>query len=200
MKSKGNSTLLVLGLGNPGREYEETRHNAGFLVLEELAKRLSVRLRKPLFSPWRSARCQEVGDGEAVDLILIQPLTYMNLSGRILPRLFSRYKTDASHMLVVYDTLDLPPGQIRLRSRGSSGGQKGMESIIRTAGTPEFNRIAVGIGRPEGRGDVVSWVLGAPEDEEKSAFEEGVRRAADAVLELTRQPLERVMNRYNATR
>jgi peptidyl-tRNA hydrolase, PTH1 family len=200
VKSKGNTTLLVLGLGNPGREYAETRHNAGFLVLEELAARLTVRFKKPLFSPWRSARCLLNESEDPLELILVQPLTYMNVSGKILPRLFSRYRTDASCMLVIYDTLDLPPGQIRLRARGSSGGQKGMESIIRTAGSSEFRRIAVGIGRPDDRGDVVSWVLGSPGEDDKSAFEAGVRSAADAVLELTRLPLERVMNSYNVLR
>ena len=176
----------------------ETRHNAGFLVIEALAEKLQVRLRRPLLAPWREGKVPVSRPEARGPLVLVQPLTFMNASGLALPRLMRRFRTDFTNILVVYDTLDLPPGRIRLRRSGSSGGQRGMESIIRILGSREFPRLAVGIGRPLRRDEVVEWVLSPPRAPgELEAFRRGVANAADAVLQLIDSPLEHVMNRSN---
>ena len=199
VKSKPRDTLIVLGLGNPGREYEKTRHNAGFLVLEELAERFSLKFKKPFFRSWRSA-CTDITTGEGFcRLVLAAPLTYMNASGKVVPDILQRYTAAPKQIIVVCDSLDLPSGIIRIKQRGSSAGQKGLESIISVLGTDKFKRLFVGIGRPDQKKEVISWVLSAPLGEELSEFRQGISRAADAVLEMTRLPLERVMNKYNGT-
>lgn len=200
VKSNKSTPKLFIGLGNPGREYAETRHNAGFLVMERLAERLDLRFRKPLFAPWQEARVLIQGSGESLEeVILIKPLTYMNASGEILDPLFRRHRTGSAALVVVYDTLDLPIGRIRIRKQGSAGGQKGLASIIDAAGHSEFPRIAVGIGHPGSRDEVVAHVLSAPAGEELKEFRNGVDRAADALLELLHAPIDRVMNSYNVT-
>ena len=198
MRSRTPAPLLVIGLGNPGREYAETRHNAGFLVIEALAERLQTGLRRPFLAPWREGGVS-VARAEALkSLVLIQPLTFMNASGSVLPPADAPLPHRSYGILVIYDTLDLPPGRIRLRRSGSSGGQRGMESIIRNLGSRDFSRLAVGIGRPPRRDDVVDWVLSPPQTpEELETFRRGVVKAADAVLELIDSPLEQVMNRCN---
>ena len=196
MNSRSTSQLVIIGLGNPGKDYEETRHNAGFLVIEELAQRRGLKLKKALFRPWLWARERKL-EGSLPDLTLVQPLTYMNASGDILPDLMKTCDIDQSCLIVVFDSLDLPAGRIRIKSRGSSGGQRGVQSIINNLGHKDFVRIAVGIGRPENRDDVVSWVLSRPEDHEKELFCNAVTRAADAVETLAEHPVDKVMNMFN---
>jgi len=199
VKNNPRDTLIVLGLGNPGREYEKTRHNAGFLVLEEIAERLSLNFRKPIFRSWRYAQTILQGPEGDTCLVLAEPLTYMNAAGQVVPELLRRYKVGPEQLVVVCDSLDLPPGIIRVKGKGSSAGQKGMESIMSALGTGRFKRIFGGIGRPKNKEEVVSWVLSEPGREELYDFTLGVHRAADAVLAMTGISLDRVMNKFNGT-
>lgn len=198
MKPNKRTPKLFIGLGNPGREYAETRHNAGFLVLDRLARSLGLRFKKPFFAAWMEAKDRiELAEGEWVDLILVKPLTYMNASGAILSRLLKRHQLDLDSVHVVYDTLDLPAGRLRIRKKGSAGGQRGLASIIDALGDGNFPRIAVGIGRPEQKSEVVAHVLSVPTGEELRNFNTGLDQAAEALQELAQSPIDMVMNTYN---
>lgn len=191
--------MIVIGLGNPGREYEKTRHNAGFLVVNELAERFSLKFKKPLFHSWRYAGTDVKTEAGLQRLLLVQPLTYMNASGAVVPCLLRKFSAGTEQLVVICDTLDLPPGIIRIKGKGSSGGQRGLASILSVAGTEKIRRIVVGTGRPEDKKEVVDWVLTVPGEKEVDDFMTGIRKAADAVLDMTRLPLERVMNKFNET-
>lgn len=183
---------MVVGLGNPGPEYRGTRHNLGFEVLEELARRHRVRRqeqRDQALVAWLEL------DGEQV--VLVKPLTYMNLSGNAVRALQKRHGLSLQHLLVVCDDLDLPLGRLRLRQSGGAGGHRGLASVISALGSNEFSRLRVGVGRPPGREEVVDYVLGrfAPEERETAAA--AVRRAADAVETWLRCGIEEAMNAFN---
>lgn len=132
-----------------------------------------------------------------VPLHLVKPLTFMNASGEILPAVLKRARATLAEVVVVCDSLDLPAGQCRLRTRGSAGGQKGLESIIRSAGTNEIVRLVIGIGRPAVRDDIVGYVLSRPREDERAALASAVEQAADALLRLPQHGAERVMNEIN---
>lgn len=185
--------MLIVGLGNPGPEYERTRHNAGFLVVDEFAERLDIRLQKPRFVPISWGRTRVT----AVEVYCVKPYTYMNRSGAALGQIFKKTGCTVGEMIVVCDSLDLDPGMMRIKRRGGSGGQKGLESIIQTAGTDNFPRIFIGIGRPEYKGQVPSYVLDEPAGKESELFRGAVKRAADALEKLITLPLDKVMNEYN---
>jgi PTH1 family peptidyl-tRNA hydrolase len=165
----------------------------GFRVVDILTSRLSIRLRKRFLRPYA------VGTGGlgGSRLLLAKPLTFMNVSGSVIPRILEENGFSLPEVLVVFDSLDLSPGSCRLRLRGSSGGHKGLESAIRWLGSEEFMRLAVGIGRPPVREEVVEHVLGVPEEQEEAAIEAGVARAAEAVLRLLSEGPEKVMNEVN---
>ncbi len=187
---------LLIGLGNPGPEYKKTRHNAGFLVVEALSSLSGVRFKKPFLKPWLETvvSCAEQGpDG----MVLIKPLTYMNRSGTVVEPLLRRFRTDLASLIVIYDTLDLSAGRIRIRPSGSGGGQKGISSIIEHLNTDAFMRIAVGVGRPDKKEEVISWVLGCPEGEELTLFRQGIDLAVKAASDLCLNPVEQVMSLYN---
>ena len=183
----------MFGLGNPGARYEETRHNVGFMVVDELARRLGSSFRKKLFRSYSLAKATHQGQ----TLTLVKPLSFMNESGRAVREALRETDGDVSRIIVVCDSLDLSPGNCRLKLRGSSGGQKGLASIIRALGTEDFPRIVVGIGRPAHRSQVVSHVLHAPRGGDAELIEGGVQRAADAVLRLLTEDPTRVMNDLN---
>ena len=183
----------MVGLGNPGTRYAGTRHNVGFRVLDILADRLGLPYRRPFLKPLAKA----VHELEGRKLVLIKPLTFMNRSGDILPGLLGRTGTPIERLLVVCDTLDLPPGQCRLKRKGSTAGHKGLISIVRRLGREDFMRLYVGIGRPAPTQDVVDYVLGEPAGEEAVQTEESLRTAADAILRLVHEEPERVMNVLN---
>lgn len=184
---------MILGLGNPGPEYENTRHNAGFLVVDELSHRLDFGLHKPRFAPFAWGRCKLHG----VELYCVKPYTYMNRSGSALGLIFKKTGCTIGDVLVICDSLDLDPGIIRIKRRGGSGGQKGLESIITVTGTNEFPRIFIGIGRPEHKGEIPSYVLNRPSGDEEALFRESVVRAAEAVEKILTAEIEQVMNEYN---
>jgi len=184
---------VVVGLGNPGERYAATRHNVGFMVVDALASRLGVHFKKKLFHSYFLGK--GLHDGEA--LYLVKPLSYMNESGRAVREALRETGNGPEELLVICDSLDLSPGNLRFKLKGSSAGQKGLESVIRSLGTQEFMRLTLGIGRPEHKGQVVGHVLGAPSQEEEERIQETVDRAAQAVLTLLTDGPVKVMNDVN---
>jgi PTH1 family peptidyl-tRNA hydrolase len=184
---------VVFGLGNPGERYARTRHNVGFQVVDELAVRLGAEPRRRLFRSYLIAKVRHAGR----PLVLVKPLTYMNDSGRVVREALRETDGGPGDVLVVCDSLDLSPGSVRLRPRGSPGGHKGLFSIGRHLGTDEYMRLLIGIGRPVHKGQVVDYVLDEPRGDEASLVAEAVRRAADAVLLLLAEGPSKVMNAYN---
>ncbi|MDR2712292.1 MAG: aminoacyl-tRNA hydrolase [Clostridiales bacterium] len=182
---------LIIGLGNPGLRYALTRHNAGFLTLDLLAEQL-----KAGFNKRRGfALYAQKGRGEE-RLFLLKPQSFMNLSGRPVRELLKFYKIDLKDLLVIHDDMDLPLGQIRLRRSGSSGGHKGMESIIQQLGSDRLDRLKIGIGHPA-PGQVIDYVLEPFSREELPLLEETLYRAKEAALTWLEEGITLAMNKYN---
>lgn len=183
---------LIVGLGNPGSRYARTRHNAGFLVVDALARRLGVQ-------QWRERFDAEIAASEDDDtrLILVKPMTFMNLSGRAVRQALDWYRVPHERLLVIYDDVDLPFGTIRLRLGGSSGGHHGVDSIIAALGSDRFARLRVGIGRPRDGRDVTAYVLSRFTPEEEGALTGIIEQAADAALTWSREGIVQAMNRFN---
>ncbi len=182
---------LIVGLGNPGRDYEKTRHNTGFMVLDEVAKQLNVDVNTKKFKALIGTTKVK---GETV--ILMKPQTYMNLSGEAVGECVRFYNLPISDVLVLVDDLDLPVGKLRLREKGSSGGQNGLKNINAHLGTQEFKRIRIGIGK-DPLMLTADYVLSKFRKEEKQAFEEAKEKAANAAVEFITRPYQDVMNKYN---
>jgi PTH1 family peptidyl-tRNA hydrolase len=184
-------TKMVVGLGNPGAEYADTRHNIGFLVIDSLAKALQIDVRKRKFGA-------VFGLGEYVGrkLILLKPWRYMNRSGEPTATAVGFYKLDVSDLLVVTDDMALEPGRIRIRANGSSGGHNGLVDIIEKLGTENIGRLRVGIGQSD-REDAVDFVLEGPAVVERPLLDEAIGRARDAVLCWVECGIEAAMNRFN---
>lgn len=183
---------LFVGLGNPGRQYENTRHNIGFEVIDALSDQFNIPLSQAKF---KGIYGNGMIKGEKV--ILLKPLTYMNLSGESIRAVMDYYDIDIEDLLVVYDDLDLPTGKIRLRQKGSAGGHNGIKSTIAHTGTQEFKRIRVGISRPQNGMAVVDYVLGRFTKEEQPDMMQAVKKACDACDEWLDKPFLQVMNTYN---
>ena len=191
-KSAGVSWLVV-GLGNMGDQYEGTRHNVGFRVLDELAERAGVPVQKLKYRALTNTA--QVG-GEKV--LLMKPVTFMNLSGEAVRPAADFYKIPADHVLVLSDDVALPVGKLRIRRGGSAGGHNGLKDIIRHLGTDQFPRVKVGVGeKPHPDYDMADWVLGKFQGEDKKAIDQAVEKAADAVEMILRQGVDKAMSRYN---
>lgn len=186
------STFLIVGLGNPGREYRENRHNIGFMLVDRLCVRLNVSLNRLQ----AQALVGSTSDGDR-KIIFAKPQTYMNLSGQSVQGLMRFYKLPLSNLLVAHDDLDLPLGTIRMRPGGGSAGQKGIASIIERLGTQDFPRLRLGIGRPPGRMDPADYVLQDFSPSDLPLLSETLERAADAALTWISQGLETAMNQFN---
>jgi PTH1 family peptidyl-tRNA hydrolase len=187
-------TFLIVGLGNPGREYRESRHNVGFMVVDRLSVRLNVSLTR-----YQAKALVGSTHYEGKKIFLAKPQTYMNLSGQSVAGLVRFYKLPLSNLLVIHDDLDIPFETLRLRPDGGSGGQKGVADIIAKLGTQKFPRLRVGIGRPPGRMDAADYVLQAFSDEEFSLLSGVLDRAADAALTFLTRGLDEAMTRFNAS-
>lgn len=183
---------LIVGLGNPGREYQHTRHNIGFMVADRLVARLGEK-----FSRLEMRALVTKANHQGARLIVAKPQTFMNNSGNAVSALARYYKVPLTNLMVAYDDVDLPLGVLRLRPAGGSAGQKGMQSIIERLGTDQFPRLRVGIGRPPGRMDAASYVLQDFHRTEAAWLPEILDRAVDAVLLFVNEGLEKAMNRYN---
>lgn len=183
---------LIVGLGNPGKKYEKTRHNIGFDCIDRCANKLNISLTE---SKFKGVFGSTVIQSEKV--FLLKPLTFMNVSGESVQALANFYKIEPKNILVIYDDLDLPVGKIRLRKKGSAGGHNGMKSIISHLGTEDFKRIRVGIGRPQRGEPVVNYVLGSFRPSERELVAESIEQTAKAVEAWTATSFDEVMNTYN---
>ncbi|RMG35398.1 MAG: aminoacyl-tRNA hydrolase [Planctomycetota bacterium] len=184
---------LVVGLGNPGSQYAGTRHNVGFEVAQRVA-------RQQLAGPFRSQFESLVTDFRCGDekVLLVMPQTYMNLSGRAVRRFVDYFDIACTDVLVICDDMNLPAGKLRLRGKGSAGGQKGLADILRALGTQDVPRLRIGIGRPPEFMDATAWVLGRFSEEERTALAPALERAAQAVPLWIREGLSHAMNVVNA--
>ena len=185
--------LVVVGLGNPGRNYARTRHNAGARVLEEVAARWGIRLERR-----NPHALLGLGPVEGRQVVLARPRSYMNESGPAVAYLAARFAVPPQRLLILYDEMDLPLGTIRVRARGSAGGHQGMTSVLRAMGTQEVPRLRVGIGRPPLGVHEIPYVLGAFTRQEEQALSPVLERAADAVQCVLLEGVESAMNRFNA--
>lgn len=185
--------MVVIGLGNPGKKYEGTRHNVGFEAVELFAERAGIPLSKGLGKKYRA------GEGRCCDrkAVCIEPYTFMNRSGDVVPVIIRKFQATADNIVVVCDNLDLAPGMCRIKRGGGNAGHNGLSSLIRAYGTADFLRVYIGIGRPQHKSAVVSHVLAAPKGEEREKLDEGIRSAAEAIYRLFEEPLQRVMNEFN---
>ena len=181
---------IIAGLGNPGKKYENTRHNIGFITLDFLAERHDIKINKIKHKAL-------VGEGRisGQKVLLVKPQTYMNLSGESLREVMDYYKVDIEDMIVIYDDIDLPAGAVRIRKKGSAGTHNGMRSIVQHLGT-DFPRIRMGIGNDR-KGDLADFVLGGFSKEDKEVLEPAVERAALAVECYVDEGIEKAMNKYN---
>jgi len=183
---------MIVGLGNPGDEYADTRHNTGFKVIDALAEAIGIKVKKRKFG----ARF-ESGEFAGEKLILLKPWQYMNRSGQAVATAVGFYKINIRDLMVVTDDMDLEPGRIRLRYKGSAGGHNGLADIIQKLGTNEFARCRVGIGRSTGM-DTVGYVLDKPQKDERSLFTDAIERARNAVLCWIEYGIDTAMNKFNS--
>lgn len=187
-------TFLLIGLGNPGREYMHNRHNVGFMLIDRLAVRLNARGMKV-----QSKAIVTSALYEERKLILAKPQTYMNLSGHSVQGLAHFYRIPLPNIMVVSDDIDLPLGTIRIRASGGAGGQRGMSSVIEHLGSKDFPRLRIGIGRPPGRMEPADYVLQDFSREDQKLLPEIIDRAEAAVLEFVHSGLNAAMNKYNGS-
>ena len=182
---------LFVGLGNPGKKYEHTRHNMGFDVIDMFADLSQIDVDKEVFHGL-------LGRGSLFDedIMLFKPTTFMNLSGTAVRELVSYFKIPLEDVIIIFDDMALEPGNIRLRQNGSSGGHKGMQNIIDLLGTDEIKRIRIGIGEPEGN-DNIDYVLSKPIKEERELIDQAIENAVQALKEILKSSFERAMNRFN---
>ena len=192
----GNSeTWLVVGLGNPGKEYENTRHNAGFRALDILAEKLSCRVDK---LKYQGLYGQTTYRGKK--LLLLKPQTYMNLSGRSVLQLSAFFRVPPKNIIVLFDDISLPPGRLRVRGEGSAGGHNGIKSIIQELGSQEFPRVKIGVGaKPHPDFDLADWVLSHFTAQENQALQPALERAAEAALTIMDHGVYETANRYNGS-
>lgn len=183
---------VVVGLGNPGQEYSQTRHNVGFITLDQLAERWQC-------GNWRFKHEALVSEyrGGAEPVVLVKPQTYMNLSGVAVASVLNWYKLKPEDVVVIFDDLDLPTGKLRLRLQGGSGGHKGIESILVHLGKDTFTRVRIGIGRPPAGWETANYVLGRFTADEKAPMEDSITRAADAVESILKHGVDKAMNEFN---
>jgi PTH1 family peptidyl-tRNA hydrolase len=181
---------VIAGLGNPGENYCRTRHNIGFMVLEEISRRHSIGL--------KVRKGYRIGKGalEVCNILLIEPLLYMNMSGMVIKKVLLRFPVQPEHLIIIHDDLDIQLGKIKIRRNGSSGGHKGIDSINQHSGSREFIRLKVGIGRDEGIA-AEDYVLRRFKRRELPIIKEIIHTAADAVYAIVTEGLERAMNKFN---
>ena len=184
---------MIVGLGNPGKQYEHTRHNVGFEVVEEIARRAGVSFRKGFLASARTARANVAG----LEVLLVEPLTYMNRSGQAVRALMKRRGLQPGDVMVVLDDADLQPGQLRIRKSGSAGGHKGLKSVLDELASDQVVRVRVGIGRDSSGRDMVDHVLTRFTAEERKLMEDAVKTGADAVAAIVEAGVDKAMNTFN---
>ena len=183
---------LIVGLGNPGAEYENTWHNMGFKTVNELSKRYNISLNKTKF---KGNYATSIIEGEKV--ILLEPQTYMNLSGESVKPMLDFYKIAPTNLLLIYDDIDVDIGSIKIRKKGGAGTHNGMKSIVENLATEDFARIRVGIGKPILKLDMINYVIGYVPKDELEELNKGVKKAADAVVDILKNGIDHAMNKFN---
>ena len=195
-KRANNEAWLIVGLGNPGKEYERTRHNAGFRAVDILADKLNVKIDKLKF---QGLYCQTNYNG--VKLFLLKPQTYMNLSGRSVLQLSAYFNVPPQRIIVMFDDISLEPGRLRLRADGSAGGHNGIKSIIQEVGSQAFPRVKIGVGaKPNPNYDLADWVLSTFSANEEKALAVALDNAAKAALAIIDHGVPEAANRYNGSK
>ncbi|MCI9040258.1 aminoacyl-tRNA hydrolase [Dubosiella newyorkensis] len=182
---------IIVGLGNPGTKYENTRHNAGFMAIDRLAKKWNLDWNQEKFNA-KFIKTKQNGE----DVILLKPLTYMNESGFALRECLDFYKSGSEDVLILYDDVDLPVGKIRLRQKGSAGGHNGIKSIISCIFTQEFDRIRIGVGK-DPKIPMVNWVLGKFKADEKNELDHALQEASEAAAYSIDHNFAQTMNQFN---
>ena len=196
MFGKANEAWLIVGLGNPGKEYAHTRHNCGFRALDILAKNLGCRVDKGKFQGLYG-QCNWQGR----KLLLLKPQTYMNLSGRSVLQLSAYYSIPPQRIIVLFDDISLEPGRLRIRAEGSAGGHNGIKSIISELGSQDFPRVKIGVGgKPHPDADLADWVLSGFTAQEEKALSAALERTADAALCIIEKGVPEASNRFNGTK
>ena len=180
-------SYLIAGLGNPGERYEKTRHNAGFMVTDLLVERHGIR-QKAMYGQ---------GEIEGRNVYVIKPLTFMNNSGDAIRPFMDYFKIERERLIVIYDDINLSPGAIRIRKKGSAGGHNGMKSIIARVGTEDFPRVRVGVGQKPKEWDLIDHVLSAPTGDDAKYMAQGIEKANDAISVILKDGIEEAMNRFN---
>ncbi len=183
---------LIVGLGNPEKDYAGTRHNMGFDVINELAKEYNIKVEKSKFKGLYGA-----GTIEGEKVILLKPQTFMNLSGESLAEIINFYKISTKDIIIVYDDIDITTGSIRIRKSGSAGTHNGMKSVIAHLNTSDFYRVRVGIGSPNGKTDMIHYVIGTVSKEEREVLQEGILKAKEAIVEIIKNGIDKAMNKFN---
>ncbi len=193
MFGRNSETWLIVGLGNPGREYEQTRHNCGFRAIDILAEKLGCKIDKLRF---QGLYTQTNYQGKK--LLLLKPQTFMNLSGRSVLQLSAYFRVPPARIIVLYDDISLEPGRLRVRSEGSAGGHNGIKSVIAELGSQEFPRVKIGVGaKPHPDYDLVDWVMSAFSANEEKALGPALKNAADAALSIIDRGVPQTANLYN---
>ena len=183
---------LIVGLGNPEKDYSNTRHNMGFDVINEITKITGIKVLKSKFDALYG-----MGEINSRKVILVKPQTYMNLSGESIIKFKKFYKISNKNIIVIYDDIDLKIGDIRLKPKGSSGTHNGMKSVIENLKTEDFIRIRIGIGAPENKEDMINYVIGAIPKREKEILDISVKKAAKSVIEILENGIDIAMNKFN---
>ncbi|WP_297130489.1 aminoacyl-tRNA hydrolase [Terrisporobacter sp.] len=183
---------IIVGLGNPGKQYENTRHNVGFNVIDILAEEYDISVTKMKHKAL-------IGEGRVgtEKVVLVKPVTYMNLSGESLAEIYNFYKVDTNNIVVIYDDIDLDVGKIRIRKKGSGGTHNGMKSIVKCLGTTDFPRVRVGVSKPEPGRDLANFVLSKFAPDEVADLKEGLEKSVLAVDSIIRENIDLAMNKYN---
>lgn len=183
---------LIVGLGNPGSEYEKTRHNMGFNVINKIAEKYNISFSKAKFNGI-------YGNGEIENekVILLKPQTFMNLSGDSVIEYVNFYKVDFDKIIIIYDDIDTVPGKIRIRKKGGPGTHNGMKSVVSRLNTENFARVRVGIGMPEFKNDLINFVIGNIPDDELKVLEIGIEKATEAIISIIKDGIDNAMNMYN---
>ncbi len=184
---------LIVGLGNPEPEYSFTRHNMGFDVINKLAEKYNINVQKEEFNA-----IYGTGIIENEKVILCKPQTYMNLSGDSVIQFMNYYKIDSSHVIIIYDDIDISPGVVKLRKTGGAGSHNGMKSVIQNMGTTYFPHVRVGTGTPENKSDLINYVIGKVPKDEYGVLKDGIEIAVEAITLILKNGIDNAMNIINA--
>ena len=195
MLKSGKESWLIVGLGNPGKEYEHTRHNTGFRAIDTLAQKLDCKIDKAKFEGLYT----QLNYGD-IRLFLLKPLTFMNLSGRSVLQLSAYFSIPPERIIVLFDDISLPPGRLRIRGEGSAGGHNGIKSIIAELGSQSFPRVKIGVGaKPTPEYDLANWVLSSFSASENEALAVSLKNAGDAALMIIDKGVPEAANRFNGS-